>query len=367
MFEVHEVVDKTVMKPLIDAYIAAVPKLVRTGVSNFFNNIDDLFSGVNALLQGKPDKAGNDFGRVMLNTFVMFGIFDVASDMGIERGGEDFGQTFGVWGFPQGPYLFVPVFGPTTFRDGTGVIVRIAVGPVGYIPDVADAQHPVRHRRRRHPRAGGRRHRHGRHGVARQVPLHPQCLPAAAAVSGLRRQAAAGKRGRMMQRSIERLRRAAALIAGPGRDCAAVADGARAGGPRCPGQARVGRRDRDDQGRPAGAGRQPGAHPRGDGEQAHAELRLRADDGAGDGPQLARRDARAAAAADRRVPDAAGAHLLRRAHQVPRRGDRVQAAAGEPRRHRRHRAHRGAEAGRRADPDRLQHGQDARRAGRPTT
>jgi len=137
MFEVHEVVDKAVMKPLIDAYIEVVPKLVRTGVSNFFNNIDDLFSGVNALLQGKMDKAGNDFGRVMLNTFVMGGIFDVASDMGIERGGEDFGQTFGVWGFPQGPYLFVPVFGPTTFRDGAGVIVRIAVGPVGYIPDVA--------------------------------------------------------------------------------------------------------------------------------------------------------------------------------------------------------------------------------------
>ena len=136
MFEVHEVVDTTVMKPLIDVYTAVVPKLVRTGVSNFFNNIDDLFSGVNALLQGKPDKAGNDFGRVMLNTFVMGGIFDIASDIGIERGGEDFGQTFGVWGFPQGPYLFVPVFGPTTFRDGTGVIVRIAVGPVGYIPDI---------------------------------------------------------------------------------------------------------------------------------------------------------------------------------------------------------------------------------------
>jgi phospholipid-binding lipoprotein MlaA len=136
MFEVHEVVDKTVMKPLVDVYTAVVPKLVRTGVSNFFNNIDDLFSGVNALLQGNPDKAGSDFGRVMLNTFVMGGIFDPASDLGIERGGEDFGQTFGVWGLPQGPYLFVPVFGPTTVRDGAGVIVRIAVGPVGYIPDV---------------------------------------------------------------------------------------------------------------------------------------------------------------------------------------------------------------------------------------
>jgi phospholipid-binding lipoprotein MlaA len=136
MFEVHEVADKVVFKPAIDLYTAVVPKLIRTGVSNVFNNIDDLFSGVNALLQGKPDKAGNDFGRVLLNTFVMGGIFDIASDLGIERGGEDFGQTFGVWGFPQGPYLFVPFIGPTTVRDGAGLLVRIYVGPVGFIPDV---------------------------------------------------------------------------------------------------------------------------------------------------------------------------------------------------------------------------------------
>src|SRR5689334_19109439 len=70
MFEVHEVADKVVFKPITDVYTAVVPKLVRTGVSNFFNNIDDLFSGINALMQGKPDKAGNDFGRVLLNTFV---------------------------------------------------------------------------------------------------------------------------------------------------------------------------------------------------------------------------------------------------------------------------------------------------------
>ena len=136
MFEVHEVADKYVMKPVVEVYTTVVPKLVRTGVSNFFNNIDDLFSGINALLQGKPDKAGDDFGRVLLNTFVMGGIFDPASDLGIERGGEDFGQTFGVWGFPQGPYLFVPVIGPTTVRDGTGLLVRLYAGPVGFIPDV---------------------------------------------------------------------------------------------------------------------------------------------------------------------------------------------------------------------------------------
>ena len=98
MFEVNEVTDQFVVKPLIDVYMAVIPKFIRTGISNVFNNIDDLFSGINALLQGKTEKAGNDFGRVLLNTWVFGGIFDVASDLGIERGDEDFGQTFGYWG-----------------------------------------------------------------------------------------------------------------------------------------------------------------------------------------------------------------------------------------------------------------------------
>ena len=69
--------------------------------------------------------------------FGLGGIIDVATEAGIERGNEDFGQTFAVWGIPQGPYLFIPLFGPTTVRDGAGVIVRIAVGPIGYVPNVA--------------------------------------------------------------------------------------------------------------------------------------------------------------------------------------------------------------------------------------
>ena len=136
MFEVNDVVDGNIVKPIAELYVAAVPQLVRTGVANVFNNIDDLFSGINGLLQGKTEKAGNDFGRVLLNTFCLLGLFDVASDLGIERGNEDFGQTFAVWGVPQGPYLFVPLFGPTTVRDGTGVLVRVYAGPVGFIPSV---------------------------------------------------------------------------------------------------------------------------------------------------------------------------------------------------------------------------------------
>lgn len=137
MYAVHDVVDTHVVKPLAQAYVDVVPQLIRVGVSNVFNNIDDLFSAANGLLQGKLDKAGDDLGRVMLNTmFGLGGIFDLATDLGIERGGEDFGQTFAVWGLPAGPYLFVPLVGPTTVRDGTGLLVRLGLGPVGYIPDV---------------------------------------------------------------------------------------------------------------------------------------------------------------------------------------------------------------------------------------
>jgi phospholipid-binding lipoprotein MlaA len=136
-FEVHDAVDTAIMRPFIKFYQEVVPEPVRQSVSNFFNNIDDAISVVNDLLQGKWDKMGHDLGRVILNTgFGMAGLFDLASQVGIPRGNEDFGQTFGVWGFEQGPYLFIPIFGPTTVRDGTGWIARIAIGPVGYIPEV---------------------------------------------------------------------------------------------------------------------------------------------------------------------------------------------------------------------------------------
>ena len=136
-FQFHDAVDTAVVKPAIQAYIDIVPEFFRTAVSNVFNNIDDLISALNDLLQGKLDKFGNDMGRVILNTgWGVGGLFDIASQLGIERGNEDFGQTFAVWGFDQGPYLFVPFLGPSSFRDGAGWIARITVGPVGYIPDI---------------------------------------------------------------------------------------------------------------------------------------------------------------------------------------------------------------------------------------
>jgi len=138
MLQVHDVVDGHIIKPAVQVYVDVTPRPIQQGISNFFANLDDAISAVNDLLQWKRDKAGNDMGRVMINSFFgLGGIIDVASDLGIERGNEDFGQTLGYWGVPQGPYLFIPVFGPTTVRDGSGTLVRAYVHPIGFVDDVA--------------------------------------------------------------------------------------------------------------------------------------------------------------------------------------------------------------------------------------
>jgi phospholipid-binding lipoprotein MlaA len=122
------------VKPIAEAYVKYTPELIRTGIANFFGNIEDLFVGINNVLEGDGNRAGDDFGRVLLNsTFGLGGIFDLASMMGIERHTQDFGITFGKWGIPQGPYLFVPLFGPSTVRDGTGTVIRAYLGPTTYI------------------------------------------------------------------------------------------------------------------------------------------------------------------------------------------------------------------------------------------
>ncbi len=136
-YKVHEVVDGNFVRPIAQAYVDYTPKPIQQAIGNVFGNIDDVFSVINDFLQGKLDKAGNDMGRVMLNSgFGIGGLIDIASEAGIPKGNEDFGQTLGVWGFPQGPYLFIPLFGPTTVRDGTGSLVRFYLGPIGYLPDV---------------------------------------------------------------------------------------------------------------------------------------------------------------------------------------------------------------------------------------
>ena len=137
-YAINEPLVEYIVKPVAQAYVDIVPSFMRTAVTNYVSNIDDLFSILNDALQGKWEKMGNDMGRVMINTgFGFAGLIDIASEAGIPRGNEDFGQTFGYWGIPQGPYLFIPLWGPTTFRDGTGSILRLLWSPTNEIPNVA--------------------------------------------------------------------------------------------------------------------------------------------------------------------------------------------------------------------------------------
>ena len=134
MYAIHEPIDENIVRPMAQAWVDYVPKPVQSAVRTFYGNIEDGFSALNGLLQGKWEKAGNDLGRLTVNIWG-FGLIDIASDAGIPKGDEDFGQTFGYWGFPQGPFLFVPIIGPTTFRDGTGLVVRAYMSPIYYAVD----------------------------------------------------------------------------------------------------------------------------------------------------------------------------------------------------------------------------------------
>jgi len=120
-----------VVKPVSRAYKAVAPDPLRGMVRNFFSNIDDVFNGLNNLLQGKPLDAVTDWARFGFNTvFGVFGINDVASEMGLEKHNEDFGQTFAVWGVGDGPYLVLPFFGPYTLRDSAGLVLDWESDPV---------------------------------------------------------------------------------------------------------------------------------------------------------------------------------------------------------------------------------------------
>lgn len=131
VFEFNDTVDRALLKPVAQGYKAAVPGLIRTGVSNFFSNLRDPWIALNQLLQGKVEEGVTDFMRFVTNTtFGLAGIFDVASEGGMPKHDEDFGQTLGAWGVDTGPYLVLPLLGPSTVRDGAGV----AVDSVAYLP-----------------------------------------------------------------------------------------------------------------------------------------------------------------------------------------------------------------------------------------
>ncbi|MDR2837406.1 MAG: VacJ family lipoprotein [Azonexus sp.] len=138
MFAVNEVVDTYAAKPVAQAYDNATPLPVKAAVGNFFGNVGDLWVGVNNALQGKPSDAGSDFARLLINSTVgIFGLFDVASELGLEHHDEDFGQTLAVWGVSDGGYIFLPVLGPRTVRD-------TAAFGVDYLADPVRSVEPVR-------------------------------------------------------------------------------------------------------------------------------------------------------------------------------------------------------------------------------
>jgi phospholipid-binding lipoprotein MlaA len=137
MFSVNEVLDKYALRPVAQAYDTVSPLPVKAGVGNFFGNVGELWVGANSALQGKVEDAGAGLARFLINSTVgIFGLFDVASELGFERYNEDFGQTLAVWGVGDGPYLFLPLIGPRTSRDFAGWAVDTTVDPVAQIdPD----------------------------------------------------------------------------------------------------------------------------------------------------------------------------------------------------------------------------------------
>jgi phospholipid-binding lipoprotein MlaA len=120
----NDAFDDNIFEPLSRAYKRGIPDFVQDGVSNFFGNLRDVQTLANQLIQFKPIESVNTLGRIITNTVVgVGGLFDVATSVGLTTEDEDFGQTMAVWGVPNGPYVVLPFFGPSTIRDSLGIFV----------------------------------------------------------------------------------------------------------------------------------------------------------------------------------------------------------------------------------------------------
>lgn len=129
VYRFNDGVDRAVLRPVASTYRDVVPPLVRQGVSNFFGNLGDVWNLANNVMQLKLQNSAETFMRLNVNTFFgLGGLLDIASEAGIERHAEDFGQTLGRWGVPSGPYLVLPILGPSTVRDAAAL-------PVDYYGD----------------------------------------------------------------------------------------------------------------------------------------------------------------------------------------------------------------------------------------
>ena len=131
VFSFNDALDSAIVKPVATVYQAVTPRLVRKGVTNFFNNLQDMWSVVNTAIQGRGQDFSDSVGRVMINsTLGLLGFVDVASDLNIDRHTADFGLTLGRWGVPPGPYVVLPVLGPYTLRE-------VAALPLDYSADLS--------------------------------------------------------------------------------------------------------------------------------------------------------------------------------------------------------------------------------------
>ncbi|OHX10582.1 hypothetical protein BI343_06310 [Chromobacterium amazonense] len=129
MFTVNDKADQWVIKPVAQGYQAVVPSPLRTGVSNFFDNLKDVYSFAFNVLRAEPEKAANDFMRVAINTgFGLFGLLDIATPAGLKNNKTTFGDTLAAWGWKNSNYFVLPFFGPSTVRDSAGLTTSLA-GP----------------------------------------------------------------------------------------------------------------------------------------------------------------------------------------------------------------------------------------------
>lgn len=134
MFGLNDGIDCALLRPASHVYTNVVPSFLRTAVSNVFDNLGELDTILNDLLQGKLGQAGNDTARFAVNTTLgLGGLLDVAQGMELERHEEDFGQTLGVWGAPPGPYLVLPLFGPSSVRDAAMIPFSIVTNPLTWV------------------------------------------------------------------------------------------------------------------------------------------------------------------------------------------------------------------------------------------
>jgi phospholipid-binding lipoprotein MlaA len=134
VYKVNDKLDRAVAKPLARTYVRIVPHPIRTGINNFFSNLETTTVMVNDALQGKFLAAGNDLGRFLLNSTVgLGGLLDPATSAGLARNNEDFGQTLGHWGVHPGPFLELPLLGPSDLRDGPSRVVDNYTSPLQYV------------------------------------------------------------------------------------------------------------------------------------------------------------------------------------------------------------------------------------------